>query len=113
MSPDVTKPLDGDEFGRFVTLMEDLLDPLDQGQLPGTPDRGWSAYDDVVPFQRHLVERFPDRVLWGTDWPHPNMKSHSPDDGLLVDTIARIAPTEELRRALLIDNPMRLYWSDA
>ena len=69
-------------------------------------------YDDVVPFQQHLVARFPDRVLWGTDWPHPNRKSHKPDDGLLVDTIARIAPTAALQRALLVDNPMRLYWSD-
>ena len=52
---------------------------------------------------------FPDRVLWGTDWPHPNMKSHMPDDGKLVDFIPRIAPTEELQQKLLVDNPMRLY----
>jgi len=51
-------------------------------------------------------------VLWGTDWPHPNMKSHMPDDGVLVDVIPRIAPTEELRRRLLVDNPARLYWED-
>ena len=111
--PDVTKPLDGDEFGRFVTLMEDLPTLWTKVSCPERLTAAGPPYDDVVPFQRHLVERFPDRVLWGTDWPHPNMKSHSPDDGLLVDTIARIAPTEELRRALLIDNPMRLYWSDA
>jgi 2-pyrone-4,6-dicarboxylate lactonase len=50
-------------------------------------------------------------VLWGTDWPHPNLKDHMPDDGLLVDFIPRIAPTPELQRKLLVDNPMRLYWS--
>jgi predicted TIM-barrel fold metal-dependent hydrolase len=50
-----------------------------------------------------------DRVLWGTDWPHPNLKSHMPD-GALVDFIPRIAPTEPLRRQLLVDNPARLYW---
>jgi 2-pyrone-4,6-dicarboxylate lactonase len=102
--PDVSLPADGPDFGRFVSLMEELPTLLTKVSCP---------YDDVVPFQRHLVERFSDRVLWGTDWPHPNMKSHRPDDGLLVDTIARIAPTPALQQALLIDNPMRLYWPDA
>ena len=68
-------------------------------------------YDDVVPFGRRLVETFPDRVVWGTDWPHPNMKSHMPDDGKLVDFIPRIAPSAAEQQALLVDNPMRLYWS--
>jgi 2-pyrone-4,6-dicarboxylate lactonase len=40
------------------------------------------------------------------------MKSHMPDDGLLVDVIPRIAPTEDLQRRLLVDNPTRLYWED-
>jgi 2-pyrone-4,6-dicarboxylate lactonase len=68
-------------------------------------------YDDVAPFARTLVERFPDRVLWGTDWPHPNMKKEAPDDGVLVDRIPVIAPTPALQQKLLIDNPMRLYWA--
>src|ERR1700704_3187015 len=68
-------------------------------------------YDDVVPFGRALVERFPDRVIWGTDWPHPNMKKEAPDDGMLVDYVPRIAPTAALQKALLVDNPMKLYWS--
>ena len=67
-------------------------------------------YDDVVPFARTIVERFPDRVLWGTDWPHPNMTKEAPDDGVLVDTIPKIAPTPALQQKLLVDNPMRLYW---
>ena len=46
-----------------------------------------------MPFARRLVAEFPDRVLWGTDWPHPNLKSHMPDDGQLVDLIPAIAPT--------------------
>jgi 2-pyrone-4,6-dicarboxylate lactonase len=50
-------------------------------------------------------------VLWGTDWPHPNLKDHMPDDGLLVDYIAQIAVTPQLRQQLLVDNPTRLYWS--
>ncbi len=50
-------------------------------------------------------------MLWGTDWPHPNLKTHMPDDGQLVDLLPRIAPTEQQRRKLLVDNPMRLYWA--
>ena len=49
-------------------------------------------------------------MLWGTDWPHPNMEHRIPDDGQLVDVIPRIAPTAELQRKLLVDNPERLYW---
>ncbi len=51
-----------------------------------------------------------DRVIWGTDWPHPNMKKEAPDDGALVDFIPRIAPSAAAQQALLVDNPMRLYW---
>ena len=58
-----------------------------------------------------LVTNFPDRVLWGTDWPHPNMKSHMPDDGKLVDIIAMFAPDLTIQKKLLVDNPLRLYWS--
>ena len=111
--PDVSQPVDGPEFARFVTLMEELPTLWTKVSCPERLTVAGPPYDDVVPFQRHLVERFSGRVLWGTDWPHPNMKSHRPDDGLLVDTIARIAPTPALQQALLIDNPMRLYWSDA
>ena len=70
------------------------------------------AYRDVIPFAKTLVETFPDRVLWGTDWPHPNLKGHMPDDGLLVDFIPHIATTPELQHKLLVDNPMRLYWPE-
>ena len=111
--PDVSQPVDGPEFARFVTLMEELPTLWTKVSCPERLTVAGPPYDDVVPFQRHLVERFSGRVLWGTDWPHPNMKSHRPDDGLLVDTIARIAPTPALQQALLIDNPMRLYWPDA
>jgi 2-pyrone-4,6-dicarboxylate lactonase len=58
------------------------------------------------------VETFPDRVLWGTDWPHPNLKDHMPDDGLLVDFIPHIAVNAELQHQLLVSNPMRLYWPE-
>lgn len=69
-------------------------------------------YADAVPFAHDLVSRFPDRVLWGTDWPHPNARPPMPDDGALVGLLAAIAPSETPRRKLLVDNPARLYWND-
>ena len=73
--------------------------------------RSGPPYVDAVPFARTLITRFPDRVVWGTDWPHPHHKGPVPDDGALVDLIAEIAPSEALRRALMVDNPRRLYAS--
>jgi 2-pyrone-4,6-dicarboxylate lactonase len=109
--PDVGKPLDGPEFALFVRLLHEHGNIWSKVSCPERLSKsGPPGYDDVVPFARELVEQFPDRVLWGTDWPHPNMKSHMPDDGLLVDYVARIAPTAQLQQALLVDNPMRLYW---
>lgn len=109
--PDVSQPVDGPEFQRFVQLMAEHGNVWSKVSCPERLSRvGPPGYADVVPFARHLVERFPDRVLWGTDWPHPNMKDHVPDDGHLVDVIPHIAPTLELQQKLLVDNPMRLYW---
>ncbi|MGE6334088.1 amidohydrolase family protein [Stenotrophomonas sp. NPDC077659] len=109
--PDVSQPVDGPEFQRFVQLMAEHGNVWSKVSCPERLSRvGPPGYADVVPFARHLVERFPDRVLWGTDWPHPNMKDHMPDDGHLVDVIPHIAPTPGLQQKLLVDNPMRLYW---
>ena len=111
--PDVTKPVDNEEFALFQRLLAEnenfwtKVSCPDRLSSSGPPD-----YDDFVPFGRRLVESFPDRVLWGTDWPHPNLKSHTPDDGKLVDVIPKIAVTEELQRKLLVNNPMRLYWPE-
>ena len=67
-----------------------------------------SPWKDAVPFGRKLVAECGDRTLWGTDWPHPNLKE-VPDDGVLTDLVAEMAPTEAQRRALLVDNPQRFY----
>lgn len=108
--PDVEKGVDHPDFQRFMQLMRDNDKIWTKVSCPERLTRQAPDYSDVVPFARALVEAFPDRVLWGTDWPHPNMKSHVPDDGALVDVIPTIAVNEELQRKLLIDNPMRLYW---
>jgi 2-pyrone-4,6-dicarboxylate lactonase len=117
--PDVMKPVDGPEFELFVRLMREYPNVWSKVSCPERLSvMGPAAingerlpYRDVVPFARRLVEAFPDRVLWGTDWPHPNLKNHMPDDGLLVDYIPTVAVTPELQRKLLVDNPLRLYWT--
>jgi len=110
--PDVRNPLKGPDFQRFTALMARNPNIHVKVSCPERLTHQGPPYDDVVPFARHLVEAFPTRVLWGTDWPHPNMKSHMPDDGALVDHIPKIAPTKTLQQALLVDNPMRLYWPE-
>ena len=109
--PDVSKGLDSMEFNLFQKLMENNKFWC----KTSCPERLSSVgpeqnYSDILPFMRLLVENYSDRVLWGTDWPHPNMKSHMPDDGKLVNIVNEIAPTEELKTKLLVDNPTRLYW---
>lgn len=59
----------------------------------------------------YLVSAFPSQCLWGTDWPHPN-HTHIPDDGVLVQALARIAPSPKLLQQLLVDNPQKLYRFD-
>src|SRR5213083_566062 len=54
-------------------------------------------------------ETAPDRILWGTDWPHPNVGKHMPNDGDLVDLFAQMAPEPALQHKILVDNPARLY----
>jgi 2-pyrone-4,6-dicarboxylate lactonase len=118
--PDLGKPVDGEQFDLFVKFMEQHPNVWSKVSCPerlsiaGPPALNGERhpYRDVIPFARRIVERFPDRVLWGTDWPHPNLKGHMPDDGLLVDFIPHIATTRELQRKLLVGNPMRLYWPE-
>lgn len=122
--PDVTKSVDGPEFELFLKLMRENKNFWSKVSCPerislegpdatdSSTDSSRIGYSDVIPFAKKVVEQFPERVLWGTDWPHPNMKSHIPDDGKLVDFIPLIAPTVALQQQLLVDNPMRLYWSE-
>jgi 2-pyrone-4,6-dicarboxylate lactonase len=109
--PDVRLGPDHPQFKAFEALLADHDHIWTKVTCPERVSVQGPPYDDVVPFYKRLVEAFPDRVLSGTDWPHPNMTTHAPDDGLLVDTIPRIATTPALQQKLLVDNPMRLYWA--
>jgi 2-pyrone-4,6-dicarboxylate lactonase len=116
--PNVSKDVNGPEFGLLIRLLsehENIWTKVTcperlSMQGPKAIHGELKPYQDVIPFGKLLVERFPDRVLSGTDWPHPNLTDHMPDDGLLVDWIPHIAPTFELQHQLLVDNPNRLYW---
>jgi len=116
--PNVSKDINGPEFGLLIRLLsehENIWTKVTcperlSMQGPKAIHGELKPYQDVIPFGKLLVERFPNRVLSGTDWPHPNLTDHMPDDGLLVDWIPHIAPTCELQHQLLVDNPNRLYW---
>ena len=110
--PDVKNGVDHIDFKRFVSLLENNSSIWSKVTCPERLTVAGPPYDDVVPFYQAIVDRFEDRVLWGTDWPHPNMKSHMPDDGALVDYIPRIARTVQQQEKLLVTNPMRLYWPE-
>ncbi|GGD75365.1 amidohydrolase family protein [Croceicoccus mobilis] len=115
--PDVSQGPDGPDMRAFRALLDsrediwfkptcpDRLDALKEGGM-GDP---WDNFARAV---APLIADYPDRCIWGTDWPHPNMDDEIPDDGHLTDMIPRIAPTMELQRKLLVVNPMRLYWPE-
>ena len=97
----------------FRQLLELMRNPLAWVKICGA-ERVSSAgapFRDALPFARALVEAAPDRVLWGTDWPHPNIAGDMPNDGDLVDLLAEAVEDEALRRRVLVDNPTRLYWA--
>jgi 2-pyrone-4,6-dicarboxylate lactonase len=109
--PDVSKPIDRNpDFDAFVKLVSEDDRFVVKVTCPERISKQGPPYDDFIPFGRKVMEAIPDRVLWGTDWPHPNMRTHVPDDGKLVDMIPKIAVTAEEQRKLLVDNPMKLYW---
>jgi len=115
--PDVSQGPDGPDMRAFRRLLDSRPDihfkPTCPDRLDAIKEGGQGApWDAFVAAVAPLVADYPDRCIWGTDWPHPNMQDEIPDDGHLVDMIPRIAPTTELQRKLLVDNPMRLYWAE-
>jgi predicted TIM-barrel fold metal-dependent hydrolase len=97
----------------FAMLLELMKNPRAWVKVSG-PERVSSAgkpFHDALPFAEALIRAAPDRVLWGTDFPHPNVKV-MPNDGELVDLFAQIVPDEGLRKRILVDNPARLYWAE-
>ena len=106
-------PAAGVDQQAFRLLLELMEDERFWVKVSGSErlSRTGPPFEDAARYGNYLVERFPGRVLWGTDWPHPNIYRNMPDDGALVDLLKIIAPRQEQLQALLVDNPARLYWS--
>ncbi len=105
------KTKDGLEQESFRVLLDFLRNEDFWVKICG-PERISSAgppYTDAVPFAAALAEAAPDRILWGTDWPHPNIEGHMPNEGDLMDLLAAAVPDEAARGRILVDNPARLY----
>lgn len=101
--------LEQEPFRLLVQLMHD--NPLAWVKVCGAErvSAGKRPFEDAIPYAQTLIETAPDRVLWGTDFPHPNISKDMPNDGGLVDLMFRFCPDEGLRQKLLVDNPARLY----
>jgi 2-pyrone-4,6-dicarboxylate lactonase len=97
--------------GNAFSVLRRLLDTGNVWvKLSGTDRITKQAYPyaDAVPFARELATHAPERVVWGTDWPHPNHTA-VPNDGDLVDLIPEIAPDAKTRKLMLVDNPAKLF----
>jgi 2-pyrone-4,6-dicarboxylate lactonase len=105
---DATAGLDQAPFLALLDLLDDERCWVKISGAERLTAGGSPPYDDVVPYARALIAAAPDRVLWGTDWPHPNVR-HMPDDGDLVDLLVDLAPDERIRDRILVTNPERLY----
>ena len=100
----------GIEQPAFRRLLDLMRDSRFRVKVSGSEriSRRPPPWEDAIPFARTLVAEFGDRCFWGSDWPHPNLAA-VPDDGVLVDLLAEIAPSDKQRQALLVDNPRRFY----
>ncbi len=105
---DAKKGLDQEPFQQLLAVMTDERAWVKISGAERLTADGPPPYDDVTPFAQALIAAAPDRVLWGTDWPHPNVR-HMPDDGDLLDHLASFAPDEATRNRILVDNPARIY----
>jgi 2-pyrone-4,6-dicarboxylate lactonase len=103
------KGIDHPGFREFLDLLRDGNAWV---KLTGTyriTMRDRTPYDDVTPFARALIAANEDRIVWGTDWPHPAIKGNMPNDGALMDHLADWAPDAAVRRKVLVDNAEALY----
>jgi predicted TIM-barrel fold metal-dependent hydrolase len=103
----------GDDAADFKVLYDLLGEPHVWLKISGTDrllSRG-ARYEDVVSLAQAVIARAPDRMIWGTDWPHSNLHEPGsvPNDGDLMSMLADFAPDETVRRKILVDNPARLF----
>jgi predicted TIM-barrel fold metal-dependent hydrolase len=96
-------------FQLLLQLMRD--NPLCWVKICGAErvSAGKRPFHDAVPFARELIATAPERLLWGTDWPHPNISKDMPNDGELVDLFYDFTSDPAIQQQILVDNPARLY----
>ena len=102
--PNAAEGLDQPNFAALLKLLREDEKAWVKISGPERASRAGPPFADAVPFARALIETAPDRVIWGTDWPHPNVK-FMPNDGDLADLITQYAPDPAARQKLLVDNP--------
>ena len=106
--PDRNDPVDAPGFVALLRLLR-------EGHVwvklshPYKIDPGGSPYPGTLPIARALVDTAPERVLWGSDWPHPIVYGAMPNDGDLIDLLPRWAGSLKRARRILVDNPRTLY----
>lgn len=110
--PDITQDINSESFQRICNLVSRNSQNYIKVSCIERLTKTGAPYLDVIPFAKYLVENFSSQVLWGTDWPHPNMEPNIPNDIALVNSIALMATTAELQQKLLVNNPHRLYQFD-
>lgn len=110
--PDVSQGPDGKDIQTFMRFLDAHPNVWTKVSCADRLSNQGVPYEDFASTVGPLVELFQDRVLWGTDWPHPNMQINIPNDGHLVDLIPKLAPTKSLQKKMLVTNPMRLYWPE-
>ena len=103
----------GEDEPRFKTLLDLLGEKHVWLKISGADRllaRG-ARYEDIVALARAAIARAPDRIIWGTDWPHSKIFEHGqiPNDGDLLNMLLDFAPDEDARRKILVDNPARLF----
>lgn len=108
------KAKDGVAQPAFRQLLELMQNPLAWVKICGSEriSSAGAPFLDAVPFAQALLAAAPERCLWGTDWPHPNIAGDMPNDGDLVDLLGAMTDDAALIRQVTVDNPNRLYWSD-
>jgi predicted TIM-barrel fold metal-dependent hydrolase len=105
------KARDGLTQPAFEALLGLMENPLAWVKVCGAErvSAGRRPFEDAIPFAERLIQVAPERVLWGTDWPHPNISQDMPNDGGLVDLMFDFCCDPQVRQKLLVDNPLRLY----
>jgi len=98
-------------FRQLLELMKDNPNAWVKVSGPERVSAAGKPFHDALPFAQALIQAAPDRVLWGTDFPHPNVR-WMPNDGELVDLFAMMCEDDATRKKVLVDNPTRLYWAN-